>query len=180
METTQAYRRRTSRIVKWLNRALLALFAASLVLFAGFVLFLLGTRLFLFNRALPGVYLHDVNLSGMSPEEIVAALDPALTYPENGAVVLQDADHNWMAKPAEFGVSINLHEIASNALAVGRQGTFLERLQQQVDAWYQGYAITPVILFDQVVGAFYLQAIAAAVDQPTIEAALHIEGTQVL
>ncbi|MEE8120890.1 MAG: VanW family protein, partial [Anaerolineales bacterium] len=180
METTQAFRRRTSRIINWLNRALLALFTASLVLFTGFVIFLLGTRLFLFNRALPGVYLHDVNLSGMSPDEIVAALDPVLIYPESGAIVLRDADRNWMAKPAELGVSIDLHEIASNALAVGRQGTFLERLQQQVDAWYQGYAITPVILFDQVVGTFYLQAIAAVVDQPTIEAALQIEGTQVL
>ncbi len=180
METTQAFRRRTSRFIIWLNRALLALFTASLVLFTGFVIFLLGTRLFLFNRALPGVYLHDVNLSGMSPDEIVAALDPVLIYPESGAIVLRDADRNWMAKPAELGVSIDLHEIASNALAVGRQGTFLERLQQQVDAWYQGYAITPVILFDQVVGTFYLQAIAAVVDQPTIEAALQIEGTQVL
>jgi vancomycin resistance protein YoaR len=116
----------------------------------------------------------------MSHEEIVALLDPVLTYPEDGAVVLMDADRTWMAKPAELGVSVDLHKIAGVAIAVGRQGTFLERLQQQVDAWYQGYAISPVILFDQVVGAYYLQSIASAVDQPMIEAALQIEGTQVL
>ncbi len=180
METTQAFRRRTSRMVTWLTRALLAIFAASLVLFTGFALFLLGTRLFLFNRTLPGIHLQEVNLSGMSQEEIIAALDPVLTYPEDGAVVLMDADRTWMAKPAELGVSIDLHKIAGNALAVGRQGTFFERLQHQVDAWYQGDAITPVVLFDQVVGAFYLQAIATVVDQPMIEAAIQIEGTQVL
>ena len=180
METTQAFRRRTSRMVTWLTRALLAIFAASLVLFTGFALFLLGTRLFLFNRTLPGIHLQEVNLSGMSQEEIIAALDPVLTYPEDGAVVLMDADRTWMAKPAELGVSIDLHKIAGNALAVGRQGTLFERLQHQVDAWYRGDAITPVVLFDQVVGAFYLQAIATVVDQPMIEPAIQIEGTQVL
>jgi len=167
-------------MVTWLTRALLAIFAASLVLFTGFALFLLGTRLFLFNRTLPGIHLQEVNLSGMSQEEIIAALDPVLTYPEDGAVVLMDADRTWMAKPAELGVSIDLHKIAGNALAVGRQGTLFERLQHQVDAWYRGDAITPVVLFDQVVGAFYLQAIATVVDQPMIEAAIQIEGTQVL
>lgn len=180
METTQAFHQRTSRMVTWLTRALLAIFAASLVLFTGFALFLLGTRLFLFDRALPGIHLQEVNLSGMSQDEIIAALAPVLTYPEDGAIALMDADRTWMAKPAELGVMIDLHKIAGNALAVGRQGTFFERLQHQVDAWYQGDAITPVILFDQVVGAFYLQSIATAVDQPMVEAAIQIEGTQVL
>jgi len=180
VESTQAIGRRKSWVIIWLPRALLAFSAASLALFTGFALFLLGTRLFLFNRALPGIHLQEVNLSGMSHEEIVALLDPVLTYPEDGAVVLMDADRTWMAKPAELGVSVDLHKIAGDAIAVGRQGTFLERPQQQVDAWYQGYAISPVILFDQVVGAYYLQSIASAVDQPMIEAALQIEGTQVL
>ena len=180
METTQAFRRRSSRIIIWLNRALVALFATSIVLFTGFAIFLLGTRLFLFNRALPGVHLQEVKLSRMSPEEIVAALNPVLTYPEDGAVALMDSERTWMAKPAELGASIDFHEIASNALAVGRQGTFLERIQQQVDAWYQGNAISPVVLFDQVVGAYYLQDVASAIDQPMIEAALQIEGTQVM
>ena len=180
METTQPYRRHRSSIMNWLTRALLAVFTASLVLFSGFALFLLGTRLFLYNRALPGVHLQEVDLSGMSHEEIVAALDPILTYAESGAAVLIDGDRTWMAKPVELGVSIDLHEIAGNVLAVGRQGTFVERLQQQMDSWYLGYTITPVILFDQVVGAYYLHSIASVVDQPTIEAALQVEGTQVL
>ncbi|MGB2896463.1 MAG: VanW family protein [Anaerolineales bacterium] len=180
METTQAFRRSKSRMMRWLTRGLLAFFAASFVLFTGFVLFLFGTRLFLFNRALPGVHIQDITLSGMSQEEIIAALNPVLTYAEDGDIALLDADRTWLTNPAELGVSIDLHEIASNAFAVGRQGTFIERLLQQVDAWYQGYAITPVILFDQVVGTHFLQAIASTVDQPTIEAALQIEGTQVL
>ena len=180
METTQAFRRSKSRMIRWLTRGLLAFFAASFVLFAGLVLFLFGTRLFLFNRALPGVHIQDINLSGMSQEEIISALDPVLTYAEDGDIALLDADRTWLTNPAELGVSIDLHEIAGNAFAVGRQGTFIERLLQQVDAWYQGYAITPIILFDQVVGTHYLQTLASAVDQPTIEAELQIEGTQVL
>lgn len=180
MDTTQAFRRRSSRIIIWLNRAVVALFATALVLLTGFALFLLGTRLLLFNRALPGVHLQEVNLSRMSPEEIVAALSPVLTYPEDGAVALMDSERTWMAKPAELGASIDFPEIASNALAIGRQGTFLERIQQQVDAWYQGYSISPVVLFDQVVGAHYLQTVASVIDQPMIEAALQIEGTKVL
>jgi len=180
VETTQAFHRTKSRMMRWLTRALLALVTASLVLITGFALFLFGTRLFLFNRALPGAHLQEVSLSGMSQEEIISVLGPVLTYPEDGAIALIDADRTWMTNPAELGVSIDLHEIADNAFAVGRQGTFIERLLQQVDAWYQGYAITPVILFDQVVGTHYLQTIASSVDQPMIEAALQIEGTQVL
>ncbi|MGD8822415.1 MAG: VanW family protein, partial [Anaerolineales bacterium] len=126
--------------------------------------------------ALPGVSAAGVSLTGMDRQGIVDALQDQLTYPQTGWVLLSDGDQAWSARPVELGISIDYQAMADQALAAGREGA-LFGWGNQIGAWYSGRSISPIVLFDRVVGNFYLSNLAAQIDQPTLEASLQVVGT---
>ena len=153
----------------------------------GSVLFLLGVGLItggyqmLFSgRIFPGISMAGVDLSSLTPEQASAALDQRLTYPAQGRVVFRDGDRVWVATPAELGIVFDAGTSVQRAYGLGRQGGWLPRLTGQLNAWQGGLDLAPVILFDERVAHGYLQNIAAQIDQPVIEADLHLDGTQVV
>jgi vancomycin resistance protein YoaR len=179
MDATKSLGKHKPNTLTVLTRLLAASFTAvCTMLFAAFV-FLVGTRLVYIQRVLPGTTLQGFPLTGMKHEQIVASLEDRLTYPEQGTLVLTDADLTWMMRPTEFGVLVDFDAIAEKALSVGRSGTLFERLGQQIDAWYQGVHLSPILQFDYVVGQYRLGQIAAIIDRPTIEASLQVEGVSV-
>jgi len=142
-------------------------------------IFMLGTRLLYANKALPGVHAAGVSLGGLTRDEIEIVLGQTLTYPQTGLLVLNDSDQLWTTRPEELGVIIDLPAMALQATAIGRQGNLIERIQQQIDAWYLGHPISPIVIFDQVAGGSYLQGLAQGIDRPTLEASLALNGTEV-
>ena len=179
MSTSRALLKRTSNLLTIATRALLALFSASLALLVSMGIFMLGTRLLYANKALPGVHAAGVSLGGLTRDEIEIVLGQTLTYPQTGLLVLNDSDQLWTTRPEELGVIIDLPAMALQATAIGRQGNLIERIQQQIDAWYLGHPISPIVIFDQVAGGSYLQGLAQGIDRPTLEASLALNGTEV-
>ncbi|TFH36238.1 MAG: hypothetical protein E4G99_05420 [Anaerolineales bacterium] len=179
MDATQSMGEAKANPLTILTRLLAACFIAAATIIFAAVVFLVGTRLVYMNRALPGISLQGISLSGMKHEQIVAALEPRLTYPEQGTLVLSDGELNWMMSPIELGVRIDFEAIASQALAVGRSGSLFDRIGQQVDAWYQGIRLSPILQFDYLIGQHRLTQIAATIDRPTVEATLQVVGETV-
>lgn len=168
-----------SKFLVWTTRVLAALFTSAVILVAGIFLFVITTRAFNVQQALPGVSVHGVPLGGMNAQEIAAEVNTIFTYPQQGSIVLTDGDRAWMVAPEQLGVTIDAPAMAERAIAVGREGRFIERVEAQLEAWYRGHPVAPLVRFDQVVGAHFLGSIAAEIDRPTIEAALRVEGTEV-
>jgi vancomycin resistance protein YoaR len=179
MDITQAVPRRGHDPQQLLLRALLGLLAAAVSIAAGFVLFLLAVRLLFWGQALPGVQAAGLDVSGMNRQQIELALGERLTYAQSGLIVLRDGNRQWLARPEQLGVVIDIPAMAEAALAVGRQGGPLQWLDGQLRAWTEGRNQPVIVLFDQRAGRAYLQSVAAEVDRPTIEAELTIEGQQV-
>lgn len=179
MDTSQTLTERQPTLLTVLTRILAAFFLAIATIMFGLFVFLIGTRLVYINRALPGISLNGVALSGMKQEQIIAALEPNLTYPEQGTLVLTDGQRSWMMSPIELGVLIDFDAIASQALSIGREGSIIDRFGQQLDAWYAGVELSPILQLDYVVGQYRLQQIAASIDQPTMESTLQVEGITV-
>ena len=163
-----------------LTRLLLAAFAAGLSFLAALAVFLLAVRLVFSDRALPGVRSGDAALSGKTAAQIAEAVTSAYTYPQTGLVALRDGAAVWTATPAELGVRIDGAAMAELALAIGRRGSFAQRLQEQIDAWAGGYDVAPVIVFDHAIGAAYLQTIAASIDKPQLDAKIGVNGLEVV
>ena len=160
-------------------RVLLGGFAVGVAFLVTAFAFVLGVRMFHSGRALPGVAAAGVSLGGMSEAQIETALGKELTYPQTGLIVLHDGSRVWSARPADLGVVVDVPAMAQEALQVGRQGSLLQQLQSLLDAWANGYAIAPIVVFDRRVGSAYLGRIAEQVDQHQIEASLGVNGTEV-
>jgi vancomycin resistance protein YoaR len=163
----------------WALRLLTAGFLALGVFITGTIVVLGGIRLFYSGSALPGVYVGSVNLSGLSQSEIEAALTGNLTYPISGRLALRDGPNVWTANPGELGAFLDTPSMAAAALAVGRSGNLADQIGAQLDAWFRGVVLSPIMIFDERAAAGYLTGVAAQIDRPTIEAGALVNGREV-
>jgi len=179
MADTRTMPRSPLDLSTWITRGVFAAGLAALAFIVTAVVFVLGERLLYTHRALPGVSAAGIDLSGMNQEEIELALGGALTYPETGLVALRDGERMWTARPADLGVVVDIPEMARQALAVGRRSDTRERLREQLDAWFLGHSIGPLVILDQRIGAAYLRNLATQIDRPQIEATVGVNGIEV-
>ena len=156
-----------------------AVAAACLTVMLGLLAFVSGTRLVLHDRALPGVSAAGIDLSGLDSEQIEAALQQAVPYPEQGAIVLQDGDRYWAATPAELGLAIDGPAMVQQAIAVGRVGSLRAQLSAQSRAWSQGIDLPLAVVFEHQVAIDFLERIAAETDHPAVEAEIRLEDMQI-
>lgn len=162
-----------------LRRALQLAAAASAVVLLAMLLFTLGVRAAYAGRALPGVSAAGIEVSGLTQPEIELALGERLTYPHTGRVLLRDGSRQWVGKPAELGVMIDIPAMSRESLSFGRRGTLFTRLAEQYTAWFEGARIPTTVLFDQRIGQKYLLGIAAEINRPVEEARLQVTGLEV-
>lgn len=179
MRVSRALPQLTPEFLADLSRALMAMLAAGAAILAGLFLFVAGVRVVYAGRALPGVSAAGVHVAGMTEPAIEAALASVLTYPQTGTLLLRDGEQQWSVRPERLGVVMDIPSLAERALAVGRSGSIFAALRDQYDAWTEGWAIPPIVIFDQRLGAAYLQELARQIDQPQILATLSVNGLEV-
>jgi vancomycin resistance protein YoaR len=156
-------------------------------LVSGVVLFLamvitwtLGYQLVYAGRIFPGVSVAGVDLSGLKPSDAAVKLSQTLSYPINGKLLFRDGEKAWVATPAELGMVFDPSFSAVTAYGLGRSDGVFGALSGQIRARGAGVSVPPVIVFDERVAFQYLNQIALQVNQPVIEASLHLEGTEVV
>ena len=160
---------------------LLTVVVGGIVLYcAAIVVWMLGYQLVYAGRIFPGVSVAGVDLSGMSPQDAALKLSQTLSYPISGKVLFQDGANSWVASPAELGMVFDPSSSAESAYRLGRSGDVFAALDGQLRALESGEDVAPVIVFDQRVANQYLQKLAQKIDQPAVEASLHLEGTNVV
>jgi vancomycin resistance protein YoaR len=159
---------------------ILAAILGSLVLFlAGIGAISSGYQLLFSDRVFPGIWMAGIDLSSLTPEQVLAALNQKITYPRSGKIVFRDGDRSWMATPAELGMVLDAGASVQRAYYLGRQGSLLENLASQLNAWQGGLELEPVILFDARIAQGYLQNIASQINQPVVEANLQLNSTEI-
>ena len=157
-----------------------AFFGMLLAVGAALVFFVVGTRVAYSGRALPGVSAAGISVGGLTEPEIELALGEVLTYPRTGTVLMTDGTRHWIAMPEELGVALDIPSMADQALGVGREGGALLQITEFFNAWSSGFEIPATVLFDQRAGAAYLNGLAAQIDSPQLEAALGVDGVEIV
>ena len=128
----------------------------------------------------PGVSAWGIDLSGMSSEEARAALQDQFVYPESTAFTFHDGPQVWQATASELGVRFDVDRTITAAYSVGRQGSLLASLGEQITAWQLGIAVSPVVVYDQSQAESFVRAIAAQVDRPVVDATISLDGLEVV
>jgi vancomycin resistance protein YoaR len=148
--------------------------------FALVITWVLGYQLVYAGRIFPGVSVAGVDLSGMKPVDAAVKLNQALSYPNQGKVLLRYGQNSWVASPAELGMVFDPSTSAMTAYKMGRSGGLFGALSGQMRAAGPGAKIAPVIIFDQRVASFYLNQLATQINQPIKEGSLELQGTNIV
>ncbi len=180
----------SKRSFSW-GRLLLALLAlaiwlAALAAVAGVVWFQQRHA----GRIFPGVSVRGIDLSGMTLAEaetvLAAAFDP---YPLAPVTVRYD-DQSWVLTAKDLGVNFDAASAAAAAYRLGRSpltasqplhvaAQLQSNLQQQLATYRFGHEVLADEAIDRSAGLAWLEERARAINQPTSEATLRIDGLQV-
>jgi vancomycin resistance protein YoaR len=164
-----------------LPKQILAALTAGFVLFVGIILvWTIGYQLIYAGRIFPGVSVAGIDVSGLKPNDAALKLSQTLSYPITGKVLFRHADKNWVASPVELGMVFDPTASALAAYELGRRDGLFGSISKQIQARGLGLDVPPVVIFDQRVAYVYLQNIAGQINQPVVEAALRLEGTNVV
>lgn len=131
------------------------------------------------GRIFPGVGVAGVDFSGLTIAQAEDRLAKAIRYPETGKIVFREGQRVWVAKPSELGLSLDVRTVVQAAYLVGRSGSLLTRLSQQFQAFNSGINLPPLFVWDENKALRYLEAIAAEIDRPIIEASISVNGIDV-
>ena len=127
----------------------------------------------------PGVSVGGIDLSGLKLAEATRYLSEQLAFTQQGKVVFQDGGKIWIASPGDLGLYLDPENSARSAYQYGRQGFPPGRWLAQFGAWYRGKDLAPIVVFDQRLAYNFLDALAAEINRPTVEASLSVKGTEV-
>jgi vancomycin resistance protein YoaR len=100
------------------------------------------------GRVLPGVQVGGVDLSGLTPDDARAKLDSAYHGMSEGRVVLAVPDGTEVITYAEIGRRIESEALVAKAMAVGRDGSAIDRAVANARTALRGVAIGPSVTFD--------------------------------
>ncbi|NDJ60524.1 MAG: hypothetical protein GYB67_05325 [Chloroflexi bacterium] len=158
-----------------------------LVLTGGILLGLLLTggvaayQIYYSDRIIPGVSAYGIDLSGLTPDEALAALETRFTFADEATFTFRDpaSDRFWQYSAGDLGVSFEAQAAVAEAYTVGRTGSLAVDLIDQLLTWLNGHAVSPLIRYDQGAAAARLAAIAAEINRAPVDAALSFDGTTV-
>jgi vancomycin resistance protein YoaR len=154
---------------------------ASLVVFVMLALaLLLGFEIAYANRIYPGVFVHNLDLSGMTVEEAYRKLSEEFPYTYEGKLQITYQDQVWEVRPIDLGYMIVPTTSAKHAFEVGRRRWLVPNLVEKGRAWFDGVQLSPVAFYDERIAQNYLQTIAEGINIPVVEAALELEDTEVI
>jgi len=132
------------------------------------------------QRFVPGVWVWNASLGGMSSEEAAAHLQTELPLHQPGIVLLGPEGQRWSFSPADLGVAINSEATLAQAyepghMSVGR-AVFGERLTIMLD----GMRLSPVLSWNPDIAWRALATVGMELARPVQDASVQLQGTQVV
>ena len=183
MPPSRPKRRKRREVRKWL------LLPAVL---AGLALLLLGlwagVELHFRGRIFPNVYIAGVAVGEMTPEEAERALrlryegvapNPSPSWTLAHPLTLVYEERAWQPTGGEIGLEVAWSAAVSEALSIGRQGSFLEQWAERWRVWTGRRDILLPLVLDEEALRAYLEGLAQKVNLLPQEPTLVVEGTRV-
>ena len=125
----------------------------------------------------PNVYVLGENLGGLPPGEATQRLERIFASHDYGYLILSDGDHTWRVPWSEAGMRLDPEATARQAFAVGRQ----EGWRTVLSMWLgERRDVPPVFTIDAAATRHALEQLAEQIREPPTDAALRLEGDQVL
>ena len=160
-------------------RITLVLFGIAVAILVVLVGGMLAFQITYSGRALPGVRVKGVDVSGMLPEEIFRVAQAQSTYFRSPALMLHLPEKVVTLRPGDFGTGLDPAATTQRALDVGREADLLVRLGRQLHTWLGGgQNVEPVIVTDEIQARTVISQLAAEVERAPRNAAVTFDSAR--
>ena len=133
------------------------------------------------TRVWANVYVLDVDLGGLTPDEASERLAEPLDHYDAGLLTLSDGEHTWSVPWSEAGLHLDVDTTVQRAFAVGHTDQGLENLLSVLNILLEGrYEVTPAFVVDPDEARGVLEQLAPQVSVPPTDATLRLEGDQLV
>ena len=122
------------------------------------------------GRILPGVRVGTVDLSGLSPADASARLSAGFAAVGEGELVLTGAGSTTTVPYAALDRHVDVDGLVSDALAVGRSGSVLDRIVGDARTALRGVVLAPRVVFDGAKLEAAIEAAATPLERDPIDA----------
>ncbi|MGC9523399.1 MAG: VanW family protein [Anaerolineae bacterium] len=132
------------------------------------------------GRIVPGVWVWDVPLGGMTQEEAVKRLEAELPLREPLVVLIGPDGQRWSYSPARLGVSIDTETTVARAYEAGHvEGSRIDALAARLGVMLDGDQYAPILTWDSQQAEEALASVAGEIERPPQDAAVRLNGSQV-
>jgi len=132
------------------------------------------------GKIYPGVEVQGIDLSGMNFSETISTIEENLTYANTKSISLVNQDKIWQLSPGDIGLFLDPEGIYIKAIDIGRQGSFIEKLEDQYNSLKYGVQVSPQYVFDERLAQLRIAPISEEIYQELIEAVLILNGSEIL
>jgi vancomycin resistance protein YoaR len=128
------------------------------------------------GRLIPGVWVWNVSLGGMSPEEALPRLQAELPLHQPNIVIVGPEGQRWAFSPASLGMTVDTQATLARAAAIGHgeRDSVAERLNVMLD----GVTLSPILAWNDHQSLAQLQSIADELYRPAQDAQVRRSGAQ--
>jgi vancomycin resistance protein YoaR len=167
--------------IKKLFHQSLAVLAIGTTLFLITSLVIIGIyQVWYAGRIFPGITINEVGVGGMTREEAALYLNGNFQLAPSGKVTLWYLNTPIEVETELLGIKPDLAASVIDAYNFGRRGSVGSWFAFQLSGNFSPRNIPATITFDQNKAYALLEQIAQQYDQPTLEANLYMQGTQVM
>lgn len=160
----------------WILRLTLLTISGVLLLIFIVMILVMGYEYLHQGEIYPGVStVFGVNLAGMSRQEAVVALEDRFTYGADATFTFRYGDQSWTYTAGELGVALDIEATVDAAYEIGRGGSTLDNVLDQLDMRLNGYPIQPVVTYNQTEADRILYEISNTyINRPVVDSTLTI------
>jgi vancomycin resistance protein YoaR len=126
------------------------------------------------GRVLPGVRVGTVDLSGLTPRTAASRLLETYGGLSSGKVVINGPDGPLAITYQSLGRTLATDQLVAEAMAVGRDGTAIDRAVANARTAIRGVTIAPRMTFDAAALAMRINQAADGLDVSALEASLAV------
>src|SRR2546423_1635438 len=122
------------------------------------------------GRILPGVHVGSVDLSGLSTSEAAARVDAGYAGLADGELVLTAGSRQTSVSYASLGRHVDTGSLVSDALAVGRSGSPLDRFVGYAKTALRGVVVAPRVVVNETKLTAAIQSAARPLERDPVDA----------
>ena len=128
------------------------------------------------GKILPGVSIGTVNVAGLTPDQAKAKLQNSLPDVSSGALEVKAGSVDQKISYEDLNRSYNIDSTIDQAMKVGRQGSPLDQLGDQLRTMTSGVTLTPSVTYDSQALQQHVAQIVATAQVTPVDATISFQN----